>query len=133
MVVMMPVGLDAEACSMMRAMSAMSPVDGLRYSTLTLRSCSAFFSAFLMVFHHESESGAWLTNTKRSPAACATPLAATNGRARAAAKNARRMMPEDIPSSLCSTVCEIRRRAADDLAPGLLSGLRRLTFRLGEF
>src|SRR5579883_526091 len=82
---MIPVGFEAVACSMMRAMSAMSPVDGLRYSTLTPRSCSAFFSAFLIVFHHESESGAWLTKTKRSPAACAGLKAQANGKAKAAA------------------------------------------------
>src|SRR5579872_3627834 len=88
---MMPVGLEAVACSMMRAMSAMSPVDGLRYSTLTPRSCSAFFSAFLIVFHHESESGAWLTKTNRSPAACAGLRDAAKGKAKAAASTVLRI------------------------------------------
>src|SRR5579885_441391 len=87
---MMPEGLEAAACSMIRAMSARSPVDGLRYSTVTPRSCSAFFSAFLMVFHQESESGPWLTNTNRSPAACARPASPRSGKDNAAAMSALR-------------------------------------------
>src|SRR5579871_4011485 len=97
---MMPVGLEAVACSMMRAMSARSPDEGLRYSTFTPRSCSAFFSAFLIVFHHESESGAWLTKTKRSPSACAAPAAAATGRAKTAARSVLRMRLNIEPSSL---------------------------------
>src|SRR5579871_4777815 len=94
---MMPVGLEAVACSMIRAISAMSPVDGLRYSTFTPRSCSAFFRAFLIVFHHESESGAWLTKTKRSLAACAEVIApAASGRLNAAAKKVLRKRPKII-------------------------------------
>ena len=70
-VVMMPSGLDAADCSMMRAMSAMSPVGGLRYSTLAPTCSPASARPFLMVFHQESESGAWLTRMNRSPSALA--------------------------------------------------------------
>jgi hypothetical protein len=39
---------------------------------VTSKSSPACFTAFLMVFHHESESGAWLISTYL-PAACAAP------------------------------------------------------------
>ena len=68
-VAMMPSGLDAAAYSMMRAMSARSPVGGLRYSTVTSICSPAKAMAFLIVFHQLSESGACETNTKRSPSA----------------------------------------------------------------
>ncbi len=98
-VVMIPVGLEADACSMMRAMSATSPFGGFRYSTFTPRSCSAFLSAFLIVFHHESESGAWLTKTNRSPSACAAPTPTASGRASAAATRLLRIKLRTIERS----------------------------------
>src|SRR5690606_3690296 len=60
---------------MMRAMSARSPVGGLRYSTSTSICSLATVSTLLMVFHHVSESGAWLTKTNRSPSADAPVIA----------------------------------------------------------
>ena len=68
---MIPSGFEATACSTIRAISAKSPVGGLRYSTFASTASPASLIAFLMVFHQESASSAWLTNTKRSPAACA--------------------------------------------------------------
>jgi hypothetical protein len=62
-VVMMPSGPEAAACSMIRAMSARSPVGGLRYSTSTPICSPASARPFLIVFHQLSLSGAWLTST----------------------------------------------------------------------
>ena len=107
-VVTIPLGLDAVACSMMRAISAMSPVGGLRYWTVTPRSCSASLRAFLMTFHQVSESGEWLTKTKRSPAAWAVIANPANGNASATASRLLRISPVSpvftlVPSLSTST------------------------------
>ena len=108
----MPSGLLAAACSIRRAMSAMSPVGGLRYSTSAPTCLPARAMPFLMVFHHESLSGAWLTRIYFSPSANAG--AAVNGATATAAASASTLNVDFITSS---------RRCKSDVTEELLNNL----------
>src|SRR3978361_931728 len=99
---------------MRRDMSARSPLGGLRESTVTSKSSPACLTAFLMVFHHESESGAWLISTYR-PAAFAAPALSASTAATARVFRIERLLSEFM-DRVSFVVSRLAHRAA---APGL--------------